>query len=81
MTGLANLPMTNMIEKYEAMKVQKEELILKSADRQSKEQALDLYRPLHQQARSRTTCDNNNISAEEPICSATQINEEEMSLE
>uniref|UniRef100_A0A7S4UX16 MalT-like TPR region domain-containing protein n=1 Tax=Ditylum brightwellii TaxID=49249 RepID=A0A7S4UX16_9STRA len=81
MTGLANLPMTNMIEKYETVKAQKEELILKSADRQPKDQPLDLYRTLHQQARSRTTSDNNNIPVEEPICSATQVNEEEMSLE
>eukprot|EP00957_Ditylum_brightwellii_P036696 2779559-Ditylum_brightwellii.AAC.1 len=43
MTGLAKLPRISMKEKYKAMKAQKEELILKSADRQPKDQPLDLY--------------------------------------
>eukprot|EP00957_Ditylum_brightwellii_P079582 6051075-Ditylum_brightwellii.AAC.1 len=77
MTGLANLSRTSVIERHEAVKMEKEELILKSADTQSQVQPLDLYH----QATSRTTCGHHYITVDKPICSATQINEEEMSLQ
>eukprot|EP00957_Ditylum_brightwellii_P211026 15365680-Ditylum_brightwellii.AAC.1 len=75
MSDLADLSRTSIQEKYEAVKILREELVLKSADLQSKVPPLDLYH----QTRSRTTFDHHDITTEKPICLTTLMNKVDMS--
>eukprot|EP00957_Ditylum_brightwellii_P065388 4960415-Ditylum_brightwellii.AAC.1 len=73
MEDFANLSRATVKEWYETLKMQKEELLLKTAGQQTPILLLDLY---HERG-SRTTCFRRNIVIVKPICSATQIIEEE----
>eukprot|EP00957_Ditylum_brightwellii_P096338 7337600-Ditylum_brightwellii.AAC.1 len=73
LSDIADLSDASVKERCKKVRVQREELALNNADRETQIPPLDLYR----RSESRSTCDHCSVKIEKPIHSATRMDEED----